>query len=278
MKHYYWTTILVLAILLTGCAATPMPTATLTPAASATPDHSFISSSGIVNASAIVAPAQTSQMGFLISAPVQQVDVKEGDQVKAGQTLIILNTPALNSSVTAAKAAVRGAQDEVDHLNYPYKEIRHSGKSVYVKAYVEMRDQAAAQLDSLQAALDASQAILNEGTLTAPYDGTIVTINVVPGQLVQPGQVAIIIADLNHLQIETTDLSEREIMHVTIGQTATVHIKALDQGFSGKVVAIAPKATKYNGDWVFKVTIALDQQPLNLQWGMSGDIQIQTQK
>ncbi|MGA7192085.1 MAG: efflux RND transporter periplasmic adaptor subunit [Anaerolineales bacterium] len=278
MKNFYWTAVLITAILLTGCASTPTPTAVAVPSASPTPDHSFISSSGIVSASANVTPAQTSQMGFLISAPVQEVDVKEGDQVKAGQTLIILNTPDLNLSVTAAKATVRGAQDQVDLMNYPYKEIRHSGKSVYVKAYVELREQASAQLDSAQAALDGAQATLNEGTLIAPYDGTVVMVNVVPGQLVQPDQVAIVIGDLNHLQIETTDLSEREIAFVKIGQSATVHIKALNQDLSGKVIAIAPKAVKYNGDWVFKVTIALDQQPSSLAWGMSADVQIQTGK
>ena len=247
--------------------------------ASATPDHSFISSSGIVSASANVNPAQTSQMGFLISAPVKEVDVKEGDQVKAGQTLIVLNTPDLNLSVTAAKAAVRGAQDEVDMLNYPYTKLfRYKGHIVHVKAFLERREQAADQLLSAQAALDAAQATLNEGTLTAPYDGTVVTINVVPGQLVQPNQVALVIGDLGHMQIETTDLSEREIAYVRIGQTATAYIKALNQDFSGKVIAIAPKATKYNGDWVFKVTVVLDQQPPSLLWGMSANVQIQTEK
>jgi hypothetical protein len=52
----------------------------------------------------------------------------------------------------------------------------------------------------------------------------------------------------------------------------------LNEDLSGKVIAIAPRATKYNGDWVFKVTIALDQQPSSLLWGMSADVQIQTQK
>ena len=126
--------------------------------------------------------------------------------------------------------------------------------------------------------MDFAQATLNEGTLTAPYDGTVVTVNVVPGQLVQSNQVAVIMGDLNHLQIETTDLSEREIAYVKIGQSATVHIKALNQDFNGKVIAIAPKATIYNGNWVFKVTIVLDQQPPSLMWGMSADVQIQTEK
>ena len=217
-------------------------------------------------------------MGFLISAPVKEVDVKEGDKVKAGQTLIMLNTPDLNLSVTAAKAAVRGAQDQVDLLNYPYTKLLHAGQIVHVKAFLERREQAADQLQSAQAALDAAQATLNEGTLTAPYNGTVVTINVVPGQLIQPNQVAVVIGDLDHLQIETTDLSEREITYVKVGQTATVHVKALNQDFSGKVIAIAPKATKYNGDWVFKVTIVLDQQPPGLLWGMSADVQIQSEQ
>jgi RND family efflux transporter MFP subunit len=278
MKYIYWTPLLIIAILLTGCAATPAPTAVVAPQASPTPDHSFISSSGIVSASANVVPAQSSQMGFLISANVKEVDVKEGDQVKAGQTLVVLDTPDLSLSVTAAKAAVRSAQGNVDLLNYPYTKLLRGKQIVYVKAFLERRMQAAAQLDSANAALDAAQATLSEGTLTAPFDGTVVSINVVSGQLVQPNQVAIVVGDLNHLQIETADLSEREIAYVKIGQTATVHIKALNQDFSGRVIAIAPKATKYNSDWVFKVTIALDQQSPNLLWGMSADVQIQTQK
>ena len=278
MKHFYWTTVLILAILLTGCASSPTPTAAPTPQASATPDHSFISSTGIVSASANVVPTQTSQMGFLISAPVKEVNVKEGNQVKAGQTLIVLDTPDLSLSVTAAKAAIRTAQDQVDMLNYPYTRIVQDGKIIRVKAFLERRQQASAQLDSANAALGAAQAALNEGTLTAPFDGTVVTINIVPGQLVQSNQIIAVIGDLNHLQIETTDLSEREIAYVKIGQTATVHVKALNQDFNGRVIAIAPKANKYNGDWVFKVTIALNQQPASLMWGMSADVQIQTEK
>jgi len=278
MKHFYWTTILWAAILLTACASTSTPTAVATPLASPTPDHSFISSSGVVSASANVVPAQTSQMGFLISANVKDVDVQEGQQVKAGQPLVVLDTPDLELSVTAAKDAIRSAQDNVDMLNYSYKWLRHGGSPIYVKAYPEFRQQAAAQLDSAKAALDAAQATLNEGTLIAPYDGTVVQVNVVANQLVQPNQVAVVIGDLNHLQIETIDLSEREIAFVKIGQTATIHIKALNQDFSGKVIAIAPEANKYNGDWVFKVTIAFNQQPSNTLWGMSADIQIQTQK
>ncbi|HUH97452.1 MAG TPA: efflux RND transporter periplasmic adaptor subunit [Anaerolineales bacterium] len=278
MRYFYPTTVLLLAILLAGCASTSTPTAAAAPLASPTPDHSYISSNGIVSASANVVPAQTSRLGFLLSAAVQQVDVKEGDQVKGGQTLVVLDTPDLRLSVTAAKAAVREAQDEVDMLNYPYAKIRQHGKIIHVKAFLERRENAQAKLDAAQAALDAAQATLNEGTLIAPFDGTIVTVNVVPGQLIQPGQVAAVIGNLNDLQVETTNLSERQVAYVKAGQAATVHVRALDQDYSGRVIAIAPEAVQYNGDWVFKVTIALDQQPPGLTWGLSADVQIQTAK
>ncbi|HUI87737.1 MAG TPA: efflux RND transporter periplasmic adaptor subunit [Anaerolineales bacterium] len=278
MKHCYWIATLILAIFLTGCASTPAPTAAPTALASATPDHSFISSIGIVFASANVVPAQSSQMGFLLSARIKAVDVKEGDPVQAGQTLIVLDTPDLVLSVSAAKDEIRTEQDTIDMLNYGYKWYRHGGNFIRVKAFPERREQAADQLASAQAALDAAQATLAEGTLVAPYDGTITTINVVAGQLVEPDQAVLVIGDLNHLQIETTDLSEREIAHVKVGDAATIHIPALDQDLNGKVIAVAPMATKYNGDWVFKVTLAFDRQPSNLLWGMSADVQIQTQK
>ena len=276
MKYFYWITVLVFASLSTGCTSASTPTAVAAPVASATPDHSFISPNGTVFASANVVPAQSSQMGFVISAPVKTVWIKEGDQVKTGQPLIVLDTPDLNLSVTAAKAAVRGAQDEVDLRNYSYKWYYHSGHPIYLKPNLEIRQKAKAQLDSANASLEVAQANLDQGTLTAPYDGTVVSVNVVAGQAVQPNQVVAVIGDLNHLRIETTDLSEREIASVKIGQAASVHIKALNKDFNGKVIAIAPKATKYNGDWVYKVSIALDQSSAELTWGMSADIQIQT--
>ena len=99
-----------------------------------------------------------------------------------------------------------------------------------------------------------------------------------PGETVSAGQVVLVLADLNHLQIETTDLSERDVINVHIGQTATVSVKALNQDLSGAVTAISPMAGAVGGDVVYKVTIALDQQPQGLRWGMSAEVEIHTQE
>ena len=277
MKRFCWTKLaasVILTIALAGCVA-PTP-ATLPTSAPTASINSNVSASGILTAAAVVVPAQTSQLGFLLSATVKNVDIKEGDTVNAGQTLVVLNTPELSLSVDAAQAAVRSAQAKAIIRRYQKKTTNADGKEVYLSGPPELRRIADIQVVQAQAALETAQAMLAQGTLVAPYNGTVVSLNIVPGQLVQAGQVAAVIGDLAHLQIETTDLSERDIAGVQIGQTAKIHIKALNQDFTGKVIAIAPLATKYNADWVYKVTIEFDKQPQNLLWGMSADVTIQT--
>ena len=87
----------------------------------------------------------------------------------------------------------------------------------------------------------------------------------------------ITLASLNNLRVETTDLSERDLPGVQIGQTARIFVEALNQELTGKVIAIAPRANTVGGDVVYKVTIELDDQPQGLRWGMSAEVNIQTE-
>ena len=96
----------------------------------------------------------------------------------------------------------------------------------------------------------------------------------IPGEVVQQGQAVTALATLNNLQIETTDLGERDILKVKVGDPASVNIEALNGTFPGRVIAISPKADTRGGDVVFKVTIALDKQPKGLLWGMTAEVTI----
>ena len=227
-----------------------------------------------VIASAVVVPAQISRMGFVISAPVKEVAVREGDTVKADQPLIVLNTPDLEYAVVAADAAYRSAEAYAELQRY--KKVRNfiKGKVVWQDAPPEVRQRADAQ--SLQAfsALEIAQATLAQNTLTAPYDGTIVSVNTIPGEFVQQGQTIIALATLDNLIIETTDLGERDVMKIKVGDPANVYMEAMDENISGKVSRIAPKADTLGGDVIFKVTITLDAQPKGLLWGMTAEVTI----
>jgi HlyD family secretion protein len=101
-----------------------------------------------------------------------------------------------------------------------------------------------------------------------------VEVNVQFGEMAQAGEVVITLADLAHMKIVTTDLSERDVPSVQIGQAANVYLEALDLTVTGKVVKISPISETVGGDVVYPVTIELDEQPEGLLWGMSAEVEI----
>ena len=93
-----------------------------------------------------------------------------------------------------------------------------------------------------------------------------------PGQWVVAGKDAAELADLGCLVVETTDLSERDVPALMVGQPANVEIEALGLSISGRLTEIAPLADTLGGDVVYQVTVELDSRPDGLRAGMSVDV------
>jgi len=129
-----------------------------------------------------------------------------------------------------------------------------------------------AMLQQAKDSLKAAQNRLANSQLLAPFSGTIVATHFVPGEYVLPGQALVEISDVANLQVETTDLSERDVPKVEIGQPVRVVIDALSQEITGRVIRISPLADTLGGDVVYKTTIALDNPPPELRAGMSVDV------
>ncbi len=168
--------------------------------------------------------------------------------------------PATESQIAEAEANVRAAQAELDLLS---ADIQAEKVAVAQAAVVEA-----------SAGLQHAEADLAATTLRAPFTGTITTLNVNAGQAVSPGQPLLTLADLSQLQVETTDLSERDVAQVQLGQTATIFVGPLGIELPGSVVQIAPQATVIGGDVVYTVVVALTEQADNLRWGMSVEVTI----
>lgn len=128
------------------------------------------------------------------------------------------------------------------------------------------------RLNQAEAQLDASQAALDQIEIKAPFDGTISRININLGEWALPGQTLLVLADLGSLRVETTDLSERDIPKVKIGQQVTVYIDALGLEIQGSVSEISPQADTLGGDVVYMTVIGLDERPDDLLAGMSADV------
>lgn len=228
-----------------------------------------------VVASAVVVPAQVSELGFMISGIASQIPVKEGDAVTKGQTLMVLDTPDLQFAVVEAQAALRAAQSYADLQKYQKIKDRRNGKIFYDTIPEIYRQRANARVQQAQVALELAQINFAESTLIAPFDGTIASIEVVPGELAQSDQTVVTLATLNNLQLETTDLPERDITNVKVGAPVKIFIESLNADMDGKVIAISPIANNVGGDIVFKVTIAFTEQPKGLLWGMTAEVTIE---
>jgi HlyD family secretion protein len=262
MKRLFF--ILLLASLLTACGGQSAP-ATAAPAPA--PVEPLPAQRSTVTASAEVVPLLVSELAFPISGPLKLVDVRPGDLVQAGQTLAALDVSELDFAILQAEAVLVSAQ--TDWSYYSQERTKEFKPPERLQA-------AEAQLAAAQAALETARLTQAQSTLTAPFDGVVISVDARPGEIASAGRLIIVLARLDQFEIETTDLSERNIAALKPGQKAVVYIEALDQEFSGQVARIAPRAGKKDGDVVFTVTVTLDEQPQGLRWGMSAEVRIQT--
>ncbi len=263
MKKVLWILFSVLAITVSACAKSATPVAIPTVSLDAGSQSPIFSS--VATASGTVVPVKKAELAFPIAGAVKTVEVAAGDLVNADQPLVALEAAILEAKVKEAEADVLTAESQVTYL-------------IRVGTSQENLDSAKADVERMKAAVEIAKAQLAQATLTAPFDGTIASVDISPSEYVNPGQVVVSMGDLSHFQIETTDLSEKDVPSVKVGAQATVYIEALNNEFTGKVVDIARISETVGGDVVYKVTIELDEQPAGLRWGMSTDVTIQVQE
>jgi multidrug resistance efflux pump len=165
-----------------------------------------------------------------------------------------------NADFDAASAALQEAQWYVSELK---------GESIPADATGAQL----AQLQQARANLQAAQDKLERTRLRSSIAGAVTMVNVAAGEYVAPGQAIIAVSDVEHLQVITTDLSERDVPQISVGQSVKVLVEALNKEIAGHVLSISPVADKLGGDVVYKTTIALDELPEGVRAGMSVTVQ-----
>jgi len=131
-----------------------------------------------------------------------------------------------------------------------------------------------AQIQEAKNNLTAAQNRLAQSHLVSPFDGVITQISTTAGEYAPPGKTLIVISDMAQLEARTTDLSERDVIKVKVGNPATITVDALHENFRGKVVAISPVANTLGGDVVYEVVIAFEEMPAGVLGGMSAEVSI----
>jgi multidrug resistance efflux pump len=126
-----------------------------------------------------------------------------------------------------------------------------------------------ASVAQAQAGLERAKAVRQQAEIVAPFSGTIGDILIREGQYAPAGQPIVLLGDLSGMQIETTDLNEKDIAGLKIGDKVMVTIDALPGvQMEGTIAQIAPKSSKTTGV-NYTVTIDLAQIPEGLRWGMT---------
>jgi cobalt-zinc-cadmium efflux system membrane fusion protein len=180
-----------------------------------------------------------------ISSPVQgrvvEVRAKLGDRVKAGDVVLVVDSPDIaqayseyvkeDSDLQYAIRAHELAKDLYENKAMPLKDLKQAENEL-VKARAEFRRakerllSLRVQAEELNKPLD-KQKITSRFELKSPLTGIVVERAVTPGQSVgsDAGQVLFTVADLDMLQV-VADVYERDLALVKEGQYAKVAVEA----------------------------------------------------
>jgi len=134
---------------------------------------------------------------------------------------------------------------------------------------------AEANANAAKAARDLAADNLSHAKLTAPFAGTVITMDPQVGETVSVGTPVVRIADISNFQVETTDLTEISVVNVKEGGPVTVTLDAIpDLELTGKVASIKGFGENRQGDIVYTIVVKLDKQDPRLRWNMTAKVTI----
>ena len=188
---------------------------------------------------------------------LEVLNVEEGDKVKAGEILAILDNSDIRADLDYAKAGLLSARaDSVEssiNLNRQQGLIKGDATTQdMVDAATAAFDRAVANMQVRRASIRSAEVALENTIIRAPFDGTVLTKNADVGEMVTPFASAssskgavVTIADMSSLEVEA-DVSESNIYKVKVGQPCEIVLDAYPgvkyQGYVKKVVPTADRS------------------------------------
>jgi len=229
---------------------------------------------------------QSAVVSAQVMGRIQQVLVREGDSVRAGQTLVVLDDAALRSSVEQAQAGVKAAQNVQaaaqtnDALATStlarYKQL-DAQKSVSPQELDEVSQRAqaaAANLEAVRAQTDAARAqesgartMMSYTRLAAPFAGVITARMADPGTMAAPGVPLLKVDQAGPLQLDAS-VDESAIAAIHKGMKVQVAIgSGSSANLTGIVAEIVPAADPSSHSFLVKIDLPSSAQ---MRAGMYG--------
>ena len=227
---------------------------------------------------------ETAVISAQVMGRIQQVLMREGDTVRAGQTLVTLDDAALRSQVDQAQAGVKAAEhaQAAAQTNAAlatstldrYKQLE-TQKSVSPQEMDEVSrraeaaaaslDEARAQGDVARAQESRSRTMLGYTHLVSPFAGVVTARMADPGTMAAPGVALLQVDQAGALQLQAA-VDESAISAIHKGMKVQV---ALDGGataggaassIAGTVAEIVPEADPSSHSFLVKIDLPSSNQ------------------
>jgi HlyD family secretion protein len=225
---------------------------------------------------------------------LERVLVNFGDRVTAGQLVATLDAREIDTQVDAADAAINVAKAalasaeaalsnaalERDRAQKLFergavpRQRLDSAETAYRSAEAQ-RDLAQANLAQAGAAARRAREVRRDASLTSPITGVVVERNFDPGNLVAPGDKAVVaVADTRVLKLEA-GVAELEAGRLKAGMPARVAVQAKPgETYEGRLAALAPEIDARNRH--FRVEVRVPNPDAQLLSGMYATATIET--
>jgi RND family efflux transporter MFP subunit len=202
---------------------------------------------------------------------IEQVLVHEGDSVKAGQALVVLDDATLRAAADQAQAAVKAAEGQQAAAQSSaalaastlsrYKQLQ-AEKSVSPQEMDEVAQRAEAAASQVSALGDAARAqesgarsMLGYTRLRAPFAGVVTARMADPGTMAAPGVALLQIDRAGPLQLQAA-VDESEIGSVRVGMKISLMINGAPNGeVNGTVAEIVPAADPASHSFMVKIDL-----------------------
>lgn len=120
-----------------------------------------------------------------------------------------------------------------------------------------------------------AQKTLDDLELKAPFSGRVVQVNITAGEVIAPLQPLLVLMAETAWYVETSDLTEMDVVYLENGQSVQVVPDALPEiEVEGKIETISDVFSEQSGDITYTVRIRLDEKPAGLRWGMTVTVHI----
>lgn len=223
--------------------------------------------------SGIIEAVDSSGISFEVGGTVQQVLVNQGDTVRRGQTLAVLDPEPYRLQQQAAEAELQRARAVLAQARADYeRNSRLIQQRAVAQAAFEVSQRefqaATSQVDYATARVNLVQRDVRNTTLVAPFDGTISERLVDPFVQVQAGQRVFRIDAKGGMQA-AIGVPETSIAQVKLGMPAVVTLPQLATPISARISEVGSAAGAGN---VFPVKAALISPPPTVRAGMTAEV------